>query len=195
MSDIPSSSPTRTKLVQAANQVVLTKGVTGLTLEAVAREAGVSKGGLLYHFPSKQALIEGMISELYEEYFDRLARAADEDDSVAGKGRWLRAYARSAFAGTEETTANSRATLLAAAAGAPDLLQPIRDHFARWQELAESDGLDPAHATVIRLAVEGAWFADFLGLAPPAAALRAEVLERILELTQEPDGSESDAER
>ncbi len=70
-------------------------------------------------------------------------------------------------------------------------MQPIRDHFARWQELAESDGLDRAHATVIRLAVEGAWFADFMGLAPPTAALRAEVLERILRLTREGDGAES----
>ena len=37
------------------------KGVAKLTLEAVAKEAGVSKGGLLYHFSNKEALIEGMI--------------------------------------------------------------------------------------------------------------------------------------
>ena len=43
------------------------KGVAKLTLEAVAKE-GVSKGGLLYHFSNKEALIEGMIVRGVEDY-------------------------------------------------------------------------------------------------------------------------------
>ena len=55
-----SISITRQKILAAASQIVQCKGVAKLTLEAVAKEAGVSKGGLLYHFSNK-ALIEGMI--------------------------------------------------------------------------------------------------------------------------------------
>ena len=50
-------SATREKLLQSASQVVVEKGVDALTLAAVAKQAGVSKGGLLYHFPNKNALI------------------------------------------------------------------------------------------------------------------------------------------
>jgi AcrR family transcriptional regulator len=50
-------------------QVVQARGAGSLTLEAVADVAGVSKGGLLYHFPTKDALIDGMVA-------DALARSA-----------------------------------------------------------------------------------------------------------------------
>lgn len=36
-------------------------GIAALSLNAVAREAGVSKGGLLHHFPNKQALIFALV--------------------------------------------------------------------------------------------------------------------------------------
>ena len=65
-------------------------GISGLTLEAVAREAGVSKGGLLYHFPSKEALISGMIGRLVEGFTEALGRELAREE-VSGSGRWLRA--------------------------------------------------------------------------------------------------------
>ena len=178
MSKKQTSTSTRSSILDAANQVVLAEGVKSLTLEAVAREAGVSKGGLLYHFPSKQALIEGMVSQLSDMFVDRLASAFDEDNAAGEKGRWLRAYARATFAGEEKAVATS--------AG---LLDPLRENFKRWQQLAESDGLDPALATMIRLAVEGLWFADLFGFASPTGTLRARVLDRILELIEESDGN------
>ena len=52
---------TRDALLDAADHIVASRGVARLTLEEVAREAGVSKGGLLYHFKSKDALTEAMI--------------------------------------------------------------------------------------------------------------------------------------
>ena len=176
MNKTPASTPTRTAILKAANHVVLASGVSKLTLEAVAAQAGVSKGGLLYHFPSKQALIEGMVADQAEDFATRLARALDNDTSEIDSGRWLRAYARAAFAGGEETISVS-AGLLAAVANDPDLLRPLRENFARWQEFAESDGLEPAPATVIRLAVEGLWFADLFGFAPPTGELRDQILE------------------
>ena len=54
----------RTRILDAAEAMVRTRGVSGLTLEAAAREAGVSKGGLLYHFASKEALLAAMLNRL-----------------------------------------------------------------------------------------------------------------------------------
>ena len=66
---------TKSNLLQAARTVVAAQGSRALTLEAVALEAGVSKGGLLYHFPSKKALIAGMVGQAVEA-FDEVKRGA-----------------------------------------------------------------------------------------------------------------------
>ena len=122
-----------------------------------------------------------MVADQSEEFGSRLAHALDEDGSETEEGRWLRGYARAAFAGDEGTQAAS-AGLLAAIANNPDLLEPLRRNFKRWQKLAEGDGVDPALGTVIRLAVEGLWFADLFGFAAPSGAKRAKVLDVILGL-------------
>jgi AcrR family transcriptional regulator len=57
----------RTRILDAAQALVGAGGVAGLTLKAAARGAGVSKGGLLHHFASKEALPAGMMARLAEE--------------------------------------------------------------------------------------------------------------------------------
>ena len=49
---------TRKRLLDAAAVVVRRDGAQALTLDAVAAEAGVSKGGLLYHFKTKRELLD-----------------------------------------------------------------------------------------------------------------------------------------
>src|SRR5687767_14471935 len=48
-------SPARERILEAAERVVGDVGAARMTLEGVAQAAGVSKGGLLYHFPTKEA--------------------------------------------------------------------------------------------------------------------------------------------
>src|SRR3954471_16318681 len=68
----------REALLDAAEALLAEQGAQGLTLAAVADRAGVSKGGLLYHFASKEALISGMIERLVED-FDALVEAQRQD--------------------------------------------------------------------------------------------------------------------
>ena len=63
----------RTALLDAALTVVRRDGAAALTLDAVAAEAGVSKGGVLYHFGSKRALIDGLLERWLDEFGARLA--------------------------------------------------------------------------------------------------------------------------
>ncbi len=137
-----------------------------MTLEAVAREAGVSKGGLLYHFPSKEALISGMIGRLIEGFRDELGREFAKEKASAS-GRWLRAYVRVSFA-EDRWYLEVSGGLLAAVAEDPGLLDPLRRAFEDGQRWAVRDGIDPAVATLIRLAADGLFFAEVLGFAPPA---------------------------
>ncbi|SEJ95236.1 transcriptional regulator, TetR family [Sphingobium sp. AP50] len=49
------------RILDAAEAVVSTVGAARLTLEGVAREAGISKGSVVYDYGSKQALLEAMV--------------------------------------------------------------------------------------------------------------------------------------
>ncbi|OAB38217.1 hypothetical protein PMSD_07580 [Paenibacillus macquariensis subsp. defensor] len=84
--------------MSAASFIVNNHGGEKLTLEAVAKEAGVSKGGLLHHFPNKKALIKGMLEELTHDYIsevqDKASNAATDD------GKWTRAYIEATFGDT-----------------------------------------------------------------------------------------------
>src|SRR5271170_7375360 len=74
MSRTPSSAsiPIRHKrdsrelILQAAEDIVARRGPAHLTLETAATQAKVSKGGLFYHFRSKEALLEAMIRRAME---------------------------------------------------------------------------------------------------------------------------------
>jgi AcrR family transcriptional regulator len=158
--------------------------VSGLTLEAVAREAGMSKGGLLYHFPSKEALISGMVGRLVQGFTDALGRELEKEQGSA-RGRWLRAYARASF-DEDRWYLEVSAGLLAGAAEDPALVDSLREPFEAWQRRAERDGVDPAVGTLVRLAADGLFFAELFGFAPPEGRLRERVLEALLGLTKGP---------
>src|SRR5580704_395934 len=75
---------TKGRIVDAAEEVVLRDGVARLTLEAAAAEAGLSKGGVLYHFPTRDALVAGMVGKIIEE-FDRDIEANMEGGDGPGR--------------------------------------------------------------------------------------------------------------
>jgi AcrR family transcriptional regulator len=155
---------TKQRLLGAAAAVVRRDGAGALTLDAVAAEAGVSKGGLLYHFKTKRDLLDAMLEGWLEEFASEIA-AAEE-----GKG-----FAHGYVAASDISTwaAGERATefgLLAAMVDEPGTLEGVRARYAGWQD---------------RLAADGLWLNDLLGLAPPAGELRERVMARMLDLATE----------
>ena len=79
----------RDVLLRAAASTVAEHGYAALTLDAVGAAAGVSKGGVLYHFPTKDALVAGLIEDLAQR-FEADQLAAHDEDPVA-PGAWTRA--------------------------------------------------------------------------------------------------------
>jgi AcrR family transcriptional regulator len=51
----------REEILDAARRVLLSRGLPGLTLAAVARELGLTKAALYYYFPSKESLVFELI--------------------------------------------------------------------------------------------------------------------------------------
>jgi Tetracyclin repressor-like, C-terminal domain len=60
-------------------------------------------------------------------------------------------------------------------ASEPQLLEPLRQAFDRWQQRVATDGVDPVRATVARLAADGLWLVDLFGFAPLDEPLRSQV--------------------
>lgn len=155
------------KILDAAEHVLLERATASFTLDAVATAAGVSKGGLMYHFPTKEALLEALVTRAVRRVDQVLAAAS----ASAEPGAFTRAFLDvtvpvEAPAAEAPADTGITAALAAAVAVDPRLLTPLREAYARWQHRIENDGLDVARATAVRFAVDGWWLAGLLGLPP-----------------------------
>jgi len=178
---IRESTSVRDRLLNAAERVVVRDGVSNMTLEAVAREAGVSKGGLLYHFRSKATLVSAIVERLGTrcQADQALALATDSDSP----GAFTRAYlaARSEPPKPEEEPVLT--AILAAAGTDPQYLEPIRHRCKEWQARLESDGINPVTATIVRLAIDGLCLCRLMGLPIPEGEMRQRVLDQLSAMT------------
>ncbi len=86
---INKSPATREKLCETAIEIAAREGLAAMTLDNVARHAGVSKGGVTYHFPSKEKLVEGVV-EHFGQRLERLVLERVANDPHP-RHRWARA--------------------------------------------------------------------------------------------------------
>lgn len=177
----------RPALLRAAATLVAERGYAALTLDAVGQATGVSKGGVLYHFPTKEALVAALLEEMTTAF--EIAQAAAHAADPSAPGAWTRAYLAATVAPPIDDSDDSEGpaeppsvALLAAVGYAPSLLDPIRARYAEWVERLEDDGLPGVDAHVVRLAADGLWSADLFDLAPPDPELRARIHARLAEL-------------
>lgn len=165
-------SSSRDRILDAAEAVVADEGVAHLTLAGAAARAGVSKGGVLYHFPTRGALVGAMVQRMVDA-FDRDVEAAVRP----GPGGVTHAYVDEFFASGPDQGVEGRswAAVLAAMASEPALLQPLQASMHAWQQRLEHDGVDPARATAVRLAVDGLWLCELFGIAALTPQMRSAV--------------------
>jgi AcrR family transcriptional regulator len=176
------AAETRELIFAACSRILQRDGLASLTLDGVAQEAGLSKGGLLYHFPSKLALIEA----LFQHHIDRFNRDLQQlvESEEQGPGGWLRAYAKASIAEiTDPENASLFASLFAAGERYPTVLAIMRQSYGEWQQQVEATTLDPAVALLVRLAVDGFWFTEIYQYAPLRIEQRTAVLQEIIRLT------------
>ena len=168
------------ELLIAAHNVVMRDGVARLTLELVAREAGVSKGAVLYYFPTKNALIGEMLKTHLERNRQQwMACLAEEPEGVPG--RVTRAWIRSVRA-LSGVKAHEGAGMLAAIANDPALLSIIHERIAVWKKELEDDGLPPERLQVIRYAMDGIKFCELMGMDAPCGASRDQLIDYLLKM-------------
>lgn len=171
------ASDTRDRILDALERLLLDVGVAQVTLEAVAAAAGVSKGGLLYHFPTKEGLLASMVRRLGERSDQQLADAVSRGRTVS------EIYLQYPAAESADEMALYRSMLAAmrSADGRHDeVQQAVADVMRSWDTglLAEID--DPVQAEIIRLVGDGIYLAALLGLPEPDPDLHRRVVNRLL---------------
>ena len=176
---------TRDLILDAAERVVARDGARRLTIDAVVKESGYSKGGVLYNFPSKLALIKGMVQRMVDSHTQRheaaLAQAEAEGRSP------LEAMART-LVNKEDRAIDRQVSmgLLAAAAEHPELVDPVREAMARMRGDLLAHSGDPVLAWIMMLAADGLHFSDILGLDILNDDERDAVEARLIALVSEP---------
>jgi len=175
--DLHAPPDVRNRILDAAERIVQQKGVAGLTLEAAARNAGVSKGGLLDHFASKEALLEALLGRLAGFIAQEFAACVAAQPE--GPGRVARSMLEWGF-GEGDLACNERhqragAVFLAAFHHDPALLAPMRAVIAEMRAAVAADGLPPGHGAAIMAAGDGLFMARLFSLYTPSAAELAEM--------------------
>ena len=174
----------RERVIAAAERVVADVGAARLTLDAVAQAAGVSKGGLLYHFPSKESLLVALAHRYVDSIHGCIASARDGVDE--GPARELKACVLGIL-GSDQCMRAMSAVLLATAANDLKLLEVIRERMAEHvQELSGSK--DFARAAIVALAVDGLMMRESLRISPFSAEQREAVVKDLLKLAEEAYG-------
>lgn len=152
---------TRRLLLDAAATVIRTKGITA-TLDDFAEAAGLSKGGLIYHFASKDDLIVALAADLAESF--RSAVVAAIDDSEPQVGRLTRAYIRTCFDETLDQPENRDHLKLAVQLmNSPEVNALNRADAEKWDVDLRADGLPDDVLTLVVAAADGVSSAPLWG--------------------------------
>ncbi|WP_257098743.1 TetR/AcrR family transcriptional regulator [Pseudovibrio flavus] len=173
-------SSTRHRIINAAIEVVSEHGGPTFSLEEVAKKAGISKGGLLYNFPTKAALIKGMI----QQFVGELQAMMEKSEAQIADDPYPNKLARAMLVSLKDVIlqeSKPKLGIVAAIGEDGSVLDPIRQFneelFARIE--AESD--NPNLARTVYFAVEGIRATRFFTLMPLSDQQTAEQLDRMID--------------
>lgn len=184
MTDSPESAKpdTRSAILDATETVIVRDGARRTTIDAVVAESGFSKGGVLYHFPSKSALLQGLVERLIAEFEADLDRAIAEADAANSP---VERQILSVLTETNERKKRIAGALLGVTAEEPDLINPARELKARIEKSLMKRANDPVLALIVMLAIDGMSYREMLGFDPLNPSDRDQVRDRLLSLTED----------
>lgn len=152
----------------------LLSGGTPVSIGSVAQAAGVTKGAVQHHFGTREALLQALWDGTQTQFEQVLAReAARHGTSASGAEAYLRAAVR---VGTQRPSTRQWRAILAAAVSERPLARQWRD----WVAAGRRANAEGTHELVMRLAADGLWLSDLLGLYRLSAQERADLQDALL---------------
>ncbi|MEU5907180.1 TetR/AcrR family transcriptional regulator [Micromonospora sp. NPDC047467] len=174
---------TRRALLDAAADAVRVRGIHA-SLDEIARFAGVSKGGLIYHFASKDELILELARDQLAAFQASVDAALDPSDTAPG--RLTRAYVRAALAPDgDEAAARESLALITQLMTLPAVAELARADAERLEAALAADGLPADVLALVVAAADGMSTAPLWGASTRTSANRR-LAQRLLHLTRHP---------
>jgi AcrR family transcriptional regulator len=169
----------KAKILTAAREIVERSGAGALTFDELSRVSGVTRGGITYHFPTKDALLEGLLARDMEQWREAEAACTPGDLSCPRQSELI-GFIRSH---TTEDEARRRfiTGMLSAALHQPSLLDGCRQEVQ--QRFADIQWSEPElRAHVLRMAALGLFWDEifqFQPMPPEARQRFTDLLERL----------------
>lgn len=149
---------TRERLLEIAEGIVRSDGAAGLTIDALARAAGISKGGVQYSFSSKEDLIHALI-ERWTRQFDALLGEIDE----APPADLIRKYIKVMRSSQAAMNAKMAGLMIAYIQNPQNIIETREWYRAMFRRL-DGGGSEAQAARVALLAIEGLFLLRITGI-------------------------------
>jgi len=198
---------TKDKICDAAIQITVRDGLLAMTLDAVAKEAGISKGGVMYHFPSKDELVRGVLDYFSQQCETMLMRRVVDDPEP--RLRWARCMLDCMFPESPESDVHTNdgqmsstvlsrffMAMLTGAVTCPAAMQPLRQLATRMRNRFMSDPKEGMDQILVWLAIDGLFLWQFMGIIDSDDPMIAQVgksLRARIKATLEGDSGSSNA--
>jgi AcrR family transcriptional regulator len=175
----------RDEVLDAAEQIVLTQGAAGLTMDAVARAVGITKGGVQYCFGTKQGMVDAMVERWCRQFQGEIdERTRPTSDPVAA----IRGYVEATASITRPSHARA-AGLMAMLLQSPGHLDLARRWYREHLQPLDLGTPEGRQARIAFMAMEDAFVLRSFGFMHMEDAEWAELYEEIKD-TLPPAGGE-----
>jgi AcrR family transcriptional regulator len=170
-------------ILDAAQAIVLERGAGHVTLEAVAERAGLSKGGVLYHFQNKEAMLSALVERMVRNY---TAVLEDKHRALGGEpSRALQAHVEAVFSMGEQIN-DAACALLPALSANPVLLEPLRALYREHYRRLAGSRVGQDQAAIVSLALDGLWLMEMFQISPLGPEDEARIKALLLRMASEP---------
>lgn len=164
--------------ILAATADLLTEGAP-LSIGSVADAAGVTKGAVQHHFGTREALLQALWETTQAEFVNDLdADAARHGGKPNGAASYLRATVR---AGRRRHVTHRWRAVLAASV----VERPLARQWSDWVAGCRRDNAEGTQELIVRLAADGLWLSDLLGIYKLTVTERQALQDALLAFTQD----------
>lgn len=156
-------SDTVTRILDAVMVLIRDRGLPAVTLSAVCRKAEISKGGLMHHYPSKEALVNAFLLRAGRDYLEMVTQATQVHP--AGSGKRIAAFvdlflcqSTTVQCGEDRDCAAVMTALIQGGGGSDEVLQ----FYETLYDLLLGDGVSDELVELIVAAVDGVWLQSMI---------------------------------
>lgn len=164
------------RILDAAEKVVIETGASHMTLSAVAKKAHISKGGVIYNFPTKDDLLKAMVKRLAQKF-----RHGREKYLATLKGEpFAELKAHILFILNPDPKLDRiRASLLVAISHNPEFVKCIQEEYKLFIEELPTDILSLPKLMPMILAADGLKLLELLKISPFTPEQRQAIIQEI----------------